>query len=759
MKIALSWLKEYCDWDWSVEELSERLTMSGTEVIGLEETGLSEEKIITAKVLSFQKHPNADRLRLCQVYDGTETRQIVCGASNFQEGDIVPLALPGAKMPEGFTIKKSKLRGELSEGMMCSGPELGLSQDDSGLLILDAGIEPGRPLKDLYQNETVLEVEVTPNRPDLLSYLGVARELKALGAGGTAFELPKPEACKGSGAWEAQVKDKKACPRYTAILIEGVKVGPSPEEMQRKLKAIGLRPVNNIVDITNYVLYETGQPLHAFDADKLDGEKIFVRKAAEGEKFSALNDKIYSLKSKDLVIADNKGVIALAGVMGGKESSVTEGTTRVLLESACFDPLLVRETSRRLQLISDSSYRFERGVDPVGVDLARFRAATLIEELAGGKAVGSGVESASFVFKPSVISVRPERVKKVLGFEVKEDRVKQVLSALGIMPVGGTNWEVPSYRGDLVREVDVIEEIARMEDYEEIPSKARAGVSRLGTADASYDRENRIRHFLADIGYHEIQTSSFVRIEEKQEHTLTVLNPLNEDLTDLRSSLLESALPVIRTNLAREARNLKCFEIGKSYGKRDGKYYEEKHVLIMAVGKESPMYWAEEPRDYDYFSLKGVVEALAREVPGVRIPEEMGLLPPAMVKKAGVKAPVYAAELILEEIKEQTSPLFVPLTVYPPVTRDLAFTVSRTVKQQEVLEAVRGAGVKALESVECFDVFQDDSGEKLDAGKKSLAYTLTYRSTEKTLQEKDVAQWEAKIVASVKERVNGELRE
>ncbi|NJK90934.1 MAG: phenylalanine--tRNA ligase subunit beta [Blastochloris sp.] len=372
MKIVLSWLREYCAWTWSEEELIEKLTMSGTEVESVYHTGFSGDAgtFVAVRIDSALPHPNADRLSVCLVNDGKGQRQIVCGAKNFKVGDIVPCALPGAVMPAGFEIKDSKMRGERSSGMLCSGTELGLPQQEDGLLILGAEVQPGTPLRELFQGETVLEVEVTPNRADLLSYQGLARELVALGAVPVARPESPVLARRGQGAWKLDIQDRELCPRYTVAAFEQVRVAESPAWLQEKLRAMGLRPVNNVVDITNLVLFETGQPLHAFDAARLKGDTLSVRLAGEKESILALDGKSYELSGNDLVIADAEGPVAIAGVMGGELSSVGEATTRLVLESAQFKAGRVRQTSRRLGLMSDSSYRFERGIDPQAVDRA-----------------------------------------------------------------------------------------------------------------------------------------------------------------------------------------------------------------------------------------------------------------------------------------------------------------------------------------------------------------------------------------------------
>ncbi|MEM9399495.1 MAG: phenylalanine--tRNA ligase subunit beta [Verrucomicrobiota bacterium] len=769
MKIALNWLKDYCTWDWSLEELVEKLTMSGTEVEAIHHTGFQIDHIIAAKVLEFTQHPNADRLRLCQVDDGSGTsRQIVCGAKNFNEGDIVPLALPGAvmppneKAPEGFKIKKSKLRGEVSEGMMCAGAEIGISDDAEGLLIMSADTQVGMPLKDLYKGDIVLEMEVTPNRPDLLSYLGMSRELIALGAkeASLAFtqQASSPVETKPQSKWKVNVKDAQACPRYTAVEIENVKVGPSPDWLKQRLEDMGLRPVNNIVDITNYVLFELGQPLHAFDADEIDGQTMVVRDAEANEKFHALNQKQYELQKGDLVVADESSILALAGVIGGEPSSVTEKTTRILLESASFHPQRVRRTSRRLSLISDSSYRFERGLDPKGVNLARQRAVALIKEIAGGNVVGDALESAEYQKESRTVALRKDRLEKILGYEVQQKRVTEILQALGCLEDKSGHWQIPSYRADLRREIDMIEEIARIEGLKKVPARLKFGVASESCADKAYDGEMKLRRFIQGLGFQEVSTYSLITLEDA--HAVTLRNPLNEDLKHIRSSLLDSVLPSVKVNVSREMRDLRLFEIGSVYYKNNHSVHEERRLLILLTGDEREQHWTEEGRPTDFYTLKGVVDKIKQAFPAGELSDsaELGVVDRLKLKTLGIKQSVFAAELRLDWNQVAQSQSYQMIPTYPSVSRDLALVVDRHVKQEAIYTAIASAGIDELESVHCFDLFQDDRGEKLPQNQKSLAYSLVFRSKERTLTDKDVNAWEKAILKKVNDLTGALLR-
>jgi len=765
MKYVLSWLSQYCEWDWPVEELVERLTLSGTEVEAVHQTGFDLDFFVVARVASFIPHPNADRLRLCQIEDGESIRQVVCGAANFQEGDHVALALPGAVMPAGFKIKKSKLRGELSEGMLCSAGELGVPQPagaGDGILVLDRKLPVGKPLRECFEKETVVECEVTPNRPDLLSYRGMARELVALGARQAENPLREFPAFESTHpGLTVSVEDEAACPRYTASVLEAVRVGESPAWMQKALEAAGLRPINNIVDITNYVLLETGQPLHAFDAETLDGSEIQVRSARSGEVLAALDGHTYSLTADDLVIADGTRPVALAGVMGGEATGVTEKTRRVILESARFQPSRVRATSRRLGLSSDSSYRFERGIDPAAVDLAAGRAESLIRELAGAQKVGASVQSSALDLKDVLVPLRPARAEQVLGFPIARDRIQEILERLGCSLVGD-QWLIPSFRLDLGREADLIEEIARIEGLAKVEAALPPGAAAITRADDRYDLESELVSFLNGCGFTQAMTGSLVP-EGDSPHRVRLSNPLVVDGAHLRESLLETLLPCVRHNLGRGNEDLALFEVGTVYAQSEKGFQESRQLLLLGTGKAGPLHWSVPAPDVDFYYLKGVVEALFERFEGLSGGEvdtqSAGLVPAELSKAAGIKVPVWFARIDCTEIRRPHNPTYRPSGEFPAVKRDLAFVLDRTTPAREVEKALQKQAPKELESVICFDVFTDDSGAKLPTDKKSLAYALTYRSTERTLKDKEVDRWDQDLVDSVRKSTGGTLRD
>lgn len=755
MKISLNWLGEYVDWGGDVDRLVERLTMSGTEVEAVIRTGVDVPHLVTAKILSSEKHPNADRLSVCQVDNGTETRQVVCGAKNYKAGDIVPLAMPGAKLPGGLAIKASKLRGVQSDGMLCSAIELGLGTEAEGLLILSPETPIGRPLSEFFKGDTLLELEVTPNRADLLSYRGVARELVALGMNLKPAPVIKKATFAESRPWKLSVEEATHCPRYTAQLLTNVKVGPSPAWLRGRLEAAGLRAINNVVDITNYVLLEMGQPLHAFDADKLKGQTICVRRAKKDEKFGALDGEEYVLNESDLVIADADRAVALAGVMGGAATGVTETTTTVLLESAAFRPVTVRQSSRQHGLITDSSYRFERGIDPSLVDEARERAVALLVELAGAVVSNPAWQTAPCSLVQNTVSLRMDRARRFISMDVSDRRMQEILTALGCEATAENQWRIPTWRPDLTREIDLVEEIVRVEGLNKAGRDFHLGVSSATEADRTHCRNHELRALLTSLGFYEIVTSSLL---PRTEGAVLLKDPINEDNACMRQDLIASALPCVARNLAREQRTVKMFEIGRVF-QQDGKAArEETRLLILATGAERPGHWTEKERPFDFFSLKGVLEAVRAKFPEICLPEKFGAVEASLLKKHDIKVPVFAAEFVLPAASKPSDVKFQSLPQYPAIARDLAFVVKREIRNEEILKAIRSANIAALESVECFDLFQDEEGKRLPKEKKSLAYTLTYRSNERTLKEAEVATWEGQIVEKVCKATEAELR-
>ena len=715
MKLSLSWLKEFLLVRHSVSEIVEALTFAGVEVEGVEQRGADLDKVIVAQVESFEPHPNADRLSVCRVNDGSGLpRQIVCGATNFRAGDKVALALPGAVLPDGVKIKVSKLRGVESEGMLCSPRELKLAEDAGGLLILPADASIGSPLAEVYPPDTVIEVEITPNRPDLLSHVGIARELAAL------LDLPEPKFPQVTAKPEFVREDSglvrleapEGCPFYTARLLRGVRVGPSPGWLRQRLEAVGLRAINNVVDVTNYVLLELGQPLHAFDVGKVKGG-ILVRLANPDEELLALDGKNYQLRLNDLVIADQEKALAIAGVMGGEESGVAATTTDILLEAAYFHPDFIRRTSRRLGLISDSSFRFERGVDPEAVLLASARATDLLLEVAGGKVDESVVVAGAMPNLAGVVEMRPERCNMVLGVEIPDSA--KFLTRLGLKHAGGNRWEVPSFRQDLTREVDLIEEVCRMAGIQRIPSRVFGWTARISAADRVHDELMQLRQRLAGLGLFEARSLTLVDehsldfLLEKPPDVLTLRNPLAEDQRNLRSSLIPGLIGAAERNFHRGSSGVAIFEIGRVF--RLASPEESVCLSLLLSGGDQSKSWNQEAKAFDLFDLKGILKAALRKefaltraqptkfAPLVchlidekgRLAGKVGQVRPGLAKEIGARGPVFVAELTLRLDGTAKGFNYKPLDRFPSVTRDVAFLADRELKYQAVLDAFASA--------------------------------------------------------------------
>ncbi|MDB6070677.1 MAG: phet bact: phenylalanine--trna ligase beta subunit [Verrucomicrobiales bacterium] len=785
MKVSFNWLADHLDLSaHSTAQLSDLLTFAGIEVEGITERGVRSDFLIVGKVVSFVPHPNADRLRLCQVDDGSGTpRQIVCGAKNFEPGDKVPVALPGAVLPGGFQIKESQLRGSLSQGMMCAGREIGFSDDADGLMILPADAPVGTPIHEYLEVDTMLEVEVTPNRPDLLSHLGMARELAALAKlnlksrGDYSASSVKTQAAEEA---EIQLVDTEGCPYYTARRIRGVKVAPSPAWLVRKLESVGLRPINNIVDITNYVLMEMAQPLHAFDAAKLDGG-IVVRSAAEGEKFLALDGRECSLAAVDLVIADGKQAVALAGVMGGALSGVTDETTDILLEAAWFQPSRVRHTSRRLAMMSDSSYRFERGVDPQQTAGASELAVRLILELAGGTADEVLLTAGAPPVLTSQVTLDLPRAQRLLGTPISEAEVTDILTRLNLKPLGGLAFGIPGYRQDLQRPVDLVEEIARVHGIANIPATTDGQFVPASAADAVYDFKMTLRQRLVGQGLFEAQTIKLISTAQVEDSlgttpqllpVLPLRNPLSDDHTIMRPSLLPGLLGVAERNIRMGTNSLRFFETGTVFARTpDGKAIEKDALALLLCGPVSPIAWNRQtPAAADPSELRAVLDALCpgvsvklKPVPNARLltaaqiivnGKPVGLcgqLQPARVRALDSRHPVFAAEidttLLLKALTREVK--FDELPRFPGISRDIALEVPADLANGKLEDFFSTRKEPLLTGATLFDVFADPTGQKIAADKKSLAYTLTYRDSGKTLSTAEVDTAHNKVVAEL----------
>jgi phenylalanyl-tRNA synthetase beta chain len=782
MKFSVSWLREFVELPASIDELAELLTLAGIEIEGIEKRGANFDKVVVAQITASSQHPNADRLSVCQVEDGSgQMRQIVCGAKNYKVGDKVPLALPGAVLANDLKIKSSKLRGVESEGMLCSPSELALSAESDGLLILSPDAKIGTPIGSLFSEDTILDVEITPNRGDLLSHFGLAREISALV--GQPLRLPNQTTLGDAPALQKtdiEISALRDCPFYSARRIQNVTVGPSPDWLRAKLEAVGLRSINNIVDISNFVMLELDQPTHAFDSDKLKGE-IVVRLAREGERFLALDGKTYTLTSRDLVIADQESVVGIGGVMGGEETGVTATTRNILLEAAYFLPSSVRRTARTLNLPSDASYRFERGVDPAMILPASRRATELIRELAAGNPAPEIASAGELPEPPRDVSLRYERCARLIGLTVPKERVDQILEGFGLKKARAgedeTSWHVPSYRPDLQREADLIEEVVRVFGIEYVPLTDRSRFTPASEADRAYDFESTLRIRLAARGLMEVRTSKLIsRKATEFEAAVELRNPLNEDHVALRKSFFPPLVDVLVRNVLNGAERVAIFELGRVFIPPDGK--EERRLGILLWGNAaSSVHWRGERRALDYFDLKGVIESLMirtsfrrAQRPDLMVAADIwsnnqkigfaGQIPAERTKTIGSTSPVLFAELSVDLIAPaETAHRFRELERFPTVTRDIAMIVPEQLRHEEIMAAIEGAHEPLLATIELFDLFSGQEAASLGAGKKSLAYTLTYRDKNRTLTNDEITVVHATIRERLQRELGVELRE
>jgi phenylalanyl-tRNA synthetase beta chain len=783
MKFSVNWLREFVDLPKNPEEIAELLTRAGIETKNIETRGAKIDNVIVSQIAASSRHPNADRLTVCEVDDGSGTkRQIVCGATNYKVGDKVPLALPGAKLPNGTEIRNSKLRGVESEGMLCSAIELGLGADASGLLILSPEAKMGAQIGDLFPADTILDVEITPNRGDLLSHFGLAREIAALTEKKLKSTLRDVKIdTKESGV---NISAARECPFFSARKIDNVKVGPSPQWLRAKIESVGIRSINNIVDISNFVMLELGQPTHAFDADKLKGG-INVRLARAGEKFLALDGKTYSLKHDNCVVADQERAIGIGGVMGGEETGVTETTKNILLESAYFLPASVRRTARNLNLPSDASYRFERGVDPEMVLRASQRATELIREIAGGTPAKEVAAAGKVPANPSDVSLSYEKCDRVVGIAIKPKTVDQVLGGFGLKKSKGSDkggtWKIPSYRRDLQRDVDLIEEVVRAYGAEKIPGTDRSRSTPSSAADRSHDVESALRERLVARGLSEVRTSKLIPRSAAafSESAIAIQNPLSEDHVALRPSLLSGLLGVLERNLRAGAERVALFELGRVFVPRDGR--EERRVGFLVWGRVvSDPHWREPDRGrLDFFDLKGAVESVFPEKlsfqrsthPNLSIAAEIyannqligiaGQLSTSSLKTSA-RGGVFVAEL------SQDFPLkglgstatFREFGRFPSVTRDIAMIVPDTLSHEQIWKVIFEPKESLLEKAEFFDRVVGKEAEQLfGPGKKSVAYRLTYRDKNRTLTNEEVTEVHARIRERLKRELGVTLRE
>ncbi len=789
MKFSVNWLREFVDLPPSVDALAELLTLAGVEIEGTEQRAADIDKVVVAQITASTQHPNADRLTVCEVDDGSGIkRQIVCGATNYKVGDKVPLALPGLMLPSGLQIQKSKLRGVESEGMLCSAKELGLGEDASGLLILPPHAKIGARIADLFPADTIMDVEITPNRGDLSSHFGLAREIAGLTNKivGQPHRLPNQAKAGGAPALERQGVSISAlceCPFYSARKIGNLKVAASPAWLRAKIESVGIRSINNIVDISNFVMLELGQPTHAFDADKLKGG-INVRLAHDGEMFLALDGRNYSLTPENLVIADEERAVGIGGVMGGEETGVTESTRNILLESAYFLPASIRRTARNLNLPSDASYRFERGVDPGMILPASQRATDLICKIAQGDPAKETAVAGELPENPPEVSLSYKKCDQVLGIAIKPKAIDEILERFGLSKSknGGATWSIPSYRRDLQRDVDLIEEVVRAYGVEKIPGTDKSRFTPSSVADRSHDLESSLRERLAANGLVEARCSKLIQRNAIAfgENAIELRNPLSEDHVALRPSLLVGLLGVLDHNVRAGAEHVAIFELGRVFVPPTGKEERRLGILLWGNVTGEPHWRVREQHRLDFFDLKGVIESsMARELsfrrarhPNLALATEIyrdkqlvglaGQLSTSLATKIDALGGVFVAEISVDFSINGlgSAATFREFGKFPAIIRDIAMIVPEALTHEEILNVIFRVKEPLLEKVDFFDRYIGPEAERLfGPGKKSLAYTLTYRDRNRTLTNEEVTEVHARIRERLQRELGVTLRE
>lgn len=806
MKISYNWLKQFLKIDAPSEDISNILTDLGLEVEMVEKYesikgGL--QGVVVGHVLTCEKHPDADRLKVTTVDLGTGTPvQIVCGASNVAAGQKVPVATIGTKLfdkeGEAFEIKKGKIRGQESHGMICAEDELGLGTSHDGIMILDDSLVPGTPAAKVFniENDEVFEIGLTPNRADAMSHMGVARDLRAgLLQKNASLELITPSVSKfkvdkRTLKIDINVIDSKLVPRYCGVTISGVTIKESPSWLQNRLKAIGLTPKNNVIDVTNYVLHELGQPLHAFDASQIQG-KITVKTIAGGTKFTTLDSVERTLHEEDIMICDEKGPLCIAGVFGGKDSGVSEKTTSIFLESAYFNPVAIRKTAKRHGLSTDASFRFERGIDPEITQYAIKRAAILIQEVAGGEITSDIIDLYPKKIEDFAVFLNYEKTFKLIGQELPKETIKKIVASLDIKvnssSDAGMGLIIPAYRVDVQREVDVIEEILRVYGYNNIDftKKLNATISNSPRTE-DYKVQNIIANQLNSLGFHEMMANSlttpdYLKLSEqlKEENNVTILNPLSNDLSVMRQSMLFSGLEALSYNINRRNSDLKLFEFGKSYQKLLSGYNEKKHLTLFTTGNRIAESWTTPQKPSDFFLFKGYVSSIlqrlalhkTQNVPfkndifaegiafalGNDILVEMGTVKKSILKHFDIKQEVFYAEfnwdLILKLINNKVK--FSAIAKYPEVRRDFALLLDNNIAFESIYNIALQTEKSLIKDINLFDVYE---GKNLPEGKKSYAVSFTIQDTTKTLTDVQIDKIMGKLQSNFENQLGAQLR-
>ncbi|MCB0382693.1 MAG: phenylalanine--tRNA ligase subunit beta [Psychroserpens sp.] len=808
MKISYNWLQQFLKINWPAEQTGELLTDLGLEIEGIEsfqsvKGGL--QGIVVGEVLTCEQHPNADRLKVTTVNIGdANPLQIVCGAPNVAKGQKVPVATIGTTLytaeGEAWTIKKGKIRGEESHGMICAEDELGLGSSHDGIMVLDPETKVGTLASELFEieNDQVFEIGLTPNRADAMSHFGVARDLKA---GLLQKEINSELITPSVSAFHVEnrtlkididVKDKTLAPRYCGVTISGLKIEDSPTWLQNRLKAIGLTPKNNVVDVTNYVLHELGQPLHAFDAAKIAGNKVVVKTLAKGTKFKTLDGIERELHEEDLMICDGEKPMCIAGVFGGENSGVTESTTSIFLESAYFNPVSIRKTAKRHALNTDASFRFERGIDPNITEYALKRAALLIQEVAGGDITSDVMDFYPKKIEDFQVRLSFENAKKLIGQEIPKETIKSILTSLEIkvnnVTETGLGLTVPAYRNDVQREADIIEEILRVYGYNSIKTTEKLNASISNTSKfEDYKLQNVIGNQLASQGFFEILSNSlttpkYINLSEqlKEEHNVEMLNPLSNDLSVMRQSLLFSGLEAVSYNINRKRDNLKLYEFGKTYHNFNGNREEFKRLAIFLTGNKNSLRWNSPVQKSDFFYLKGIVnstlerlglskhkvsptkndvfsEGISLSIGKTRL-VDFGIVNKKILKHFGISQEVLFAEFDWDNIVSMTKHQdikFTEIPKYPEVRRDFALLLDEQVTFEAIDTIAMQTEKQLLKDVDLFDVYQ---GKNLPKGKKSYAVSFTIQDENKTLTDKQIDKIMNKLQANFEKQLGAELR-
>ncbi len=799
MKISLNWLKDYIDLTGiSTEEIISHLTMSGLEVEDVIDQNKLYKDFVVGLVKEKEKHPNADKLSVCKVFDGKNELQVICGAPNVEAGQKVVFAPIGTIIPNGeFEIKKAKIRGIESHGMICAEDELLLSDDHSGIMVLDEKFNPGDKISEVLKlNDVIFEIGVTPNRPDALSHIGVARDLSAIF--GRALKIPaldlSEEGEEIGNLASVDIEDKVNCPRYVAKVVTNVHIKESPKWLQEKLESIGLRPINNIVDITNYILHEIGQPLHAFDLDKLNEKRIVVRSTKSETYFTTLDSKERKLPPNTLMICDGKAEVAIAGVMGGENSEITESTKNILIESAYFNPSSIRRTSKALGLSTDASYRFERGTDPNITKYAAERAAQLVNELAGGKIAKGILDIYPEVIQPKEIKLRFSRTTKILGYEIPAEKIKNILSHLGLAlkPIDDDTLlvSVPTFRPDIEREIDLIEEVARINGYDNIPTVNKINITLEKKTDET-EFDEKVRVIASSLGFFEMINNPLQSFEEAKltGNPIKIANPLSADMEYLRTSLISGALNTVARNIRQGEKNLKLFELGNIFYKRNENginsfddFEEKQKLLFILTGDAVLKTWNEEQKISDFYLMKGYINSFiskialdnvlidsyyssANQIYAYYFTKNFnkvitgigGKISNEVLKKFDINQDVYCFEFDLTQIRaiELEPKRYKEPLKFPKIIRDFAFIFDNSIQYLDVKEFILQKSSNLLKTVELFDVYESES---LGKNKRSLAFTLEFFDENRTLTEQEVEVDFNNLIKQITKEFNAQLR-